>query len=33
MIIIDAKSIKNTYLAELKGYDGGKKISGIKESV
>jgi transposase len=30
MIIIDAKSIKNTYLAELKGYDGGKKISGIK---
>ena len=30
MIIIDAKSIKNTYLAQLKGYDGGKKISGIK---
>jgi len=30
MIIIDAKSIKNTYLAELKGYDGAKKISGIK---
>jgi len=30
MIIIDAKSIKNTFLAELKGYDGGKKISGIK---
>ena len=30
MIILDAKSIKNTYLAELKGYDGGKKISGIK---
>ena len=30
MIIIDAKSIKNTYLASLKGYDGGKKISGIK---
>jgi transposase len=30
MIILDAKSIKNTYLAALKGYDGGKKISGIK---
>ena len=30
MIIIDAKSIKNTYLAEEKGYDGGKKVSGIK---
>jgi transposase len=30
MIILDAKSIKNTYLASLKGYDGGKKISGIK---
>jgi len=30
MVIFDAKSIKNTYLAELKGYDGGKKISGIK---
>jgi transposase len=30
MIIIDAKSIKNTYLANEKGYDGGKKVSGIK---
>ena len=30
MVILDAKSIKNTYLAALKGYDGGKKISGIK---
>jgi transposase len=30
MIILDAKSIKNTYLASQKGYDGGKKISGIK---
>ena len=30
MIIIDAKSIKNTYLASEKGYDGGKKVSGIK---
>ena len=30
MIILDAKSIKNTYLAGEKGYDGGKKITGIK---
>jgi transposase len=30
MVIIDAKSVKNTYLAEEKGYDGGKKVSGIK---
>ena len=30
MIILDSKSIKNTYLAEEKGYDGGKKISGVK---
>ena len=30
MLILDAKSIKNTYLAALKGYDGAKKISGIK---
>ena len=30
MVILDAKSIKNTYLARAKGYDGGKKISGIK---
>ena len=30
MVILDAKSIKNTYLARQKGYDGGKKISGIK---
>ena len=30
MIIIDAKSIKNTFLAEEKGYDAGKKVSGIK---
>lgn len=30
MIILDAKSIKNTYLAREKGYDGGKKVSGIK---
>jgi transposase len=30
MIIVDSKSIKNTDTAEEKGYDGGKKISGIK---
>ena len=30
MIIVDAKSVKNTYLPEEKGYDGGKKVSGIK---
>jgi transposase len=30
MIILDAKSIRNTYLASEKGYDGGKKVSGIK---
>ena len=30
MVILDAKSIKNTYLAGEKGYDGGKKVSGIK---
>ena len=28
--IIDAKSIKNADNAEQKGYDAGKKISGIK---
>lgn len=28
--IIDAKSIKNVDTAEEKGYDGGKKVSGIK---
>ena len=30
MLIIDAQSVKNTDPAEEKGYDGGKKISGIK---
>jgi transposase len=29
-LIIDSKSIKNADTAEEKGYDGGKKISGIK---
>ena len=28
--IIDAQSVKNTESAQNKGYDGGKKISGIK---
>ena len=28
--IIDAKSIKNTDIAEEKGYDAGKNVSGIK---
>ena len=29
-IIIDAQSVKNTDTAEHHGYDGGKRISGIK---
>ncbi|GAF36628.1 mobile element protein [Lentilactobacillus farraginis DSM 18382 = JCM 14108] len=29
-IILDAQSVKNTEAAENKGYDGGKKVSGIK---
>lgn len=32
-IIVDAQSIKNTDTAEEKGYDGGKKISGIKRHI
>ncbi len=32
-IIIDAQSVKNTDTAESKGYDGGKKISGIKRHI
>ena len=28
--IVDSKSIKKAFTAEEKGYDGGKKISGIK---
>lgn len=28
--IVDAQSVKNTDTAEVKGYDGGKKVSGIK---
>ena len=30
MGIIDSKSIKNADTAEQKGYDAGKKVSGIK---
>ena len=32
-IIVDAQSVKNTDTAEEKGYDGGKKISGIKRHI
>jgi transposase len=28
MVIIDSKRVKNTYTAEEKGYDGGKKLQG-----
>jgi len=31
--ILDAQSVKNTDTAEEKGYDGGKKISGIKRHI
>ena len=30
MTILDSKSVKNTFTAEEKGYDAGKKVSGIK---
>lgn len=33
MIIADAQSVKNTDTAEEKGYDGGKKVSGIKRHI
>lgn len=32
-LIIDAQSVKNTDTAEQKGYDGGKKVSGIKRHI
>ena len=32
-IIIDAQSVKNTDTAEQKGYDAGKKVSGIKRHI
>ncbi len=31
--IVDAQSVKNTDTAEIKGYDAGKKISGIKRHI
>jgi transposase len=32
-IIIDAQSVKNSDTAETKGYDAGKKVSGIKRHI
>jgi hypothetical protein len=32
-VIVDAQSVKNTDMAENKGYDAGKKISGIKRHI
>jgi transposase len=32
-LIVDAQSVKNTDSAEKKGYDGGKKVSGIKRHI
>ena len=32
-LIVDAQSVKNTDSAELKGYDTGKKVSGIKRHI
>ena len=33
MGIVDAQSVKNTDTAHLKGYDAGKKVSGIKRHI
>ncbi len=33
MGIVDAQSVKNTDTAREKGYDGGKKVSGIKQHI
>jgi transposase len=33
MVIVDAQSVKNTDTASEKGYDGGKKVSGIKRHI
>jgi len=33
MAIVDAQSVKNTDIAREKGYDGGKKVSGIKRHI
>ena len=32
-MIVDAQSVKNTDTAKLKGYDAGKKVSGIKRHI
>ena len=32
-LIVDAQSVKNTDTAEAKGYDAGKKVSGIKRTI
>ena len=32
-LIVDAQSVKNVDTAEQKGYDGGKKVSGIKRTI
>src|ERR1700733_14221541 len=32
-LIVDAQSVKNTDSAEEKGYDAGKKVSGIKRHI
>jgi hypothetical protein len=32
-LIVDAQSVKNTDSAELKSYDAGKKVSGIKRHI
>ena len=32
-MIVDAQSVKNTDTAALKGYDAGKKVSGIKRHI
>ncbi|MGQ7182073.1 transposase, partial [Escherichia coli] len=31
--IVDAQSVKNTWIAGEKGYDAGKKVSGIKRYI
>lgn len=33
LLILDSQSVKNTCLAQKKGYDAGKKISGIKRHI
>lgn len=33
MVIVDAQSVKNTDTAGMKGYDAGKKVSGIKRHI